>query len=125
MKTSINFPTRQAARNTFNNFKSAGKIVNLIDCGTSSPIGQRWSVSVDVTTTKVTKKATKRTTKKSTSNVNVGFDIRKVSTGVVGFDLYYNGEYLLRRGSKIEAYEAGVVMANKVGVDYTTLNYKN
>lgn len=124
MKTTINFPTRQAARDTFKNFKAAGKIVNLIDCGTSSTIGKRWSVSVEVVTTEVTKKVNKRTTKKSTTNINVGFDIRKVSTGVVGFDLYYDGEYLLRRGSKIEAYEAGVVMANKVGVDYTTLNYR-
>lgn len=124
MKTLIDFPTRQAARNTLNNFKASGKIANIIDCGVDSPKGERWTVSVEATVTKVAKKVTNRSTKKSTSHVNVGFDIRKVSTGVTGFDLYYNGEYLLRRATKIELYEAGVIMANKVGIDYTTLNYK-
>lgn len=122
MTTSINFLTRQAARNTNLNFKSSGKISILLDNGISSPVGERWTVIVEMTTPLVTKKTNRVV--KSRSNSNEGFDIRKVNTGVKGFDLFYQGEYILRRDTKLEVYEAGVVAANKMNVNYTTLNYK-
>jgi hypothetical protein len=72
---------------------------------------------------KVVVKQVKRLSKVRSNN-NVGFDIRKVSTGITGFDLYYEGECILRRDTKLEAYEAGVIMANRIGVNYTTLSYR-
>lgn len=122
MTTSINFLTRQAARNTNLNFKSSGKVSTLVDNGISSPVGERWTVLVEMNTP-LTSKKTKKIVK-SRSNINVGFDIRKVTTGVQGFDLFYQGEYILRRDTKLEVYEAGVIAANKMNVNYTTLNYK-
>ena len=116
--------TRQAARITVRNLKAGGKLAEVVDHGKHLVGNARWSVSVvDVHNTKTPSKH-KRLVKKVVVASNKGFDIRKVVTGTKAFDVFYDGEFLLRRDTKIEAYEAGLRLAHKVKLPVATLQYK-
>ena len=123
MNTFLSMPTRLAARNTNKNFKASGKCSAIVDKGMHLKGSDRWGVLVAATVTPVTPKA-RKAVKVARKDVNNGFDLRPVTSGVKGFDLYLNGEFILRRDTKLAAYESGVKMAVSAKVDYSTLNYK-
>jgi hypothetical protein len=120
MNTLIAMPTRIAARTTNKNFKASGKLSTLVDKGCHLKGADRWGVLVAATIQPKQRKAIKV----SHSINNKGFDLRAVTSGVKGYDLYLDGEFILRRDTKLAAYESGVKMAVSAKIDYSTLNYK-
>ena len=121
MITKIIQPTRQAARSTVRNLKARGKIAIIIDRGSVFKGSERWEVAVNAT---VNPSYKGKIVKSGGKTINSGFDIRKVRTGVKGFDVYFDGEFLLRRETKINAYSDAVALAHKVRLDTSSLNYK-
>ncbi|QXN60070.1 hypothetical protein KUA24_3 [Vibrio phage HNL01] len=121
MNTTINLNTRESARRTVRNLKATGKVCRIIDNGIGSE--NRWMVDVQLSTPAPTK-AHKRVVKVRSTRVNEGFDIRKVNTGVKGFDVFYDGEFLIRRETKIDAYEAALKMAHRSKLNVSGLRYK-
>ncbi|CAH9013823.1 hypothetical protein VP501E541_P0129 [Vibrio phage 501E54-1] len=116
--------SRQVARISVRNLKASGKQAKVIDLGKHLTGLNRWGVSVE----NVSKTSHKRLVKKCSNSIskvsNTGFDIRPVRTGSTAFDVYYNGEFLLRRDTKIAAYEAGLRLAHKAKLSVATLQYK-
>ncbi len=126
MFTLISQPTRNAARITTRNLRKAGKVASVIDNGKEFTGNARWCVSVEVSkvTTGKRKPLTVRPTRAAHKRNNKGFDIRPVTTGINCFDVYLDGVFMLRRDTKIAAYEATVIAARKAGVNYSTLSYR-
>lgn len=118
--------TRNAARHTLRNFKQAGKVACIVDNGKHLKGLARWAVAVENTQTVKPVSALKAKQKARTEakTTNKGFCLRKVKTGVKGFDVYYNGEFLLRECTKIAAYEKALTMAHKNNLETSTLNYR-
>lgn len=112
--------TRQIARISARNLKASGRQAKVIDLGKHLTGLNRWCVSVE----NVSKSSHKRVIKTVTKVSNKGFDIRKVTTGHTAYDLFYNGEFLLRRDTKIAAYEDGLQLAHKAKLPVATLQYK-
>lgn len=118
--------TRNAARHALRNFKKVGKIACIVDNGRHLKGLARWAVAVEntqpvkpVSTLKAKQKA-----RVEAKTSNKGFDLRKVKTGVNGFDVYYNGEFLLRECTKTADYEKALTMAHKNNLETSTLNYR-
>ena len=121
MITLISQPTRTAARATIKNLVSSGKVAKLVDNGKDLKGSARWSIALELSN--VT--ANCKPSKKNTSFVNVGFDIRKVPTSSNGgFDLYYDGEFLLRRATRNECYQLGMHIGVKNQLNMVTLKKK-
>ena len=121
MITKISQPTRQAARTTVRNLKTNGKVATILDRGSVFKGSERWGVAVNAT---VVSKHRSKIVKQSNKTSNVGFDIRKVNTGVQGFDVFFDGEFLLRRDTKIAAFSDTIALAHKAKLDVSSLNYK-
>ena len=121
MNTLVTMPTRIAARTTNKNFKASGKIASIVDKGRHLSGSNRWAVLVAAT---VAAQKTRKAVKVSRPSVNIGFDLRPVTSGVKGFDVYLDGEFILRRDTKLDAYECALNMAITTKIDYSTLNYK-
>lgn len=119
--TILKQPTRIAARNTVRNLKSSGKVAKIVDNGSSLKGLDRWAVSVIAV---IPSKAYPKRVSKVVKVKNKGFDIRPVTSGVKGYDLFLNGEFILRRDSRIEVYESGITFAQRAKIDYSTLSYK-
>ena len=122
MNTFLSMPTRSAARVSNNNLKSSGKVCTIVDKGISFKGNARWGVLVAAT---VAPKSTRKVVKMSRPNIRIGFDIRPVMSGIVAYDLYLDGEFILRRDTKLDVYEQAVKLAVKTKIDYSTLKYKN
>lgn len=120
----ITQPTRKAARLTTKNFIKAGKLAKVLDNGKQFTANDRWSVEV-VIVNEVSKTGARRVgIKKQKAFTNKGFDIRPVTTGIKGYDLFLDGEFILRRGTRISVYEKALQIARKNKLDYSSLNYK-
>lgn len=116
------FVTRSQARATAKNLQANGKLAKVIDNGTAANVGQRWEVSMIGNTEHVEKKSAKKV-KPSKKHNNKGWDIRKVETGIKAYDLYFDGDFILRRDTKFECYQEGVKIGNKNKVETKSLNY--
>ena len=114
--------TRQIARNTVKNLVAKGMLAKVVDLGTNASVGNRWVVRVLETATP-TSKVAKVSRKKTVAWVNKGFDIRKVATGVKGFDLFYDSVFLNRRDTRLDCYELALELAHKEKLDITNLKY--
>lgn len=112
--------TRQNARISIRNLRNTGKVARIIDKGQHLAGFDRWLVVAEVATAKAKTKA--RKAKPYTPN-NVGFDIRPVETGIKGYDVYLNGEFVLCRDTKIDAYADAVRTAQRAKIDYSSLKY--
>lgn len=115
--------TREAARRTVRNLRASGKVCNLIDNGKHLQGCERWIVALTGVTTPIVKpsRIVKRHTRKFN---NRGFDIRPLTSGVKGYDVYLDGEFLIRRDTKITAYSDALALAHKNGINTQTLCYK-
>lgn len=123
-KTNIQFPffaTRDQARRTVKNLRSSGKVVSLKDNGKDLPRGQRWevvitasvSVSKDVKPSKVNK----------VQYSNKGWDCRKSETGIGGFNVYYDGQFIFNSDYKYQASDKAKEYAHKHKIEVVTLNF--
>ncbi len=113
--------TREVARISARNLRKNGYNSSVVDLGKHLIGINRWRVSYGE---KLPKTSHKRVVKKVSKVSNKGFDIRKVTTGTKAFDVFYNGDFLIRRDTKIEAYEAGLQLAHKAKLPVATLQYK-
>ncbi len=113
--------TREVARISARNLRKSGYNSSVVDLGKHLIGINRWRVSYGE---KLSKPSHKRVVKIITKVSNKGFDIRKVTTGTKAFDVFYNGEFLLRRDTKIAAYEDGLQLAHKAKLPVATLQYK-
>ncbi len=113
--------TREVARISARNLRKSGYNSSVVDLGKHLIGINRWRVSYGE---KLPNPSHKRGVKKVSKVSNKGFDIRKVTTGRTCFDVFYNGEFLLRRDTKIAAYEDGLQLAHKAKLPVATLQYK-
>lgn len=123
-KTNIQFPffaTRDQARRTVKNLRSSGKVVSLKDNGKDLPKGQRWEVVItaSVNVSKVVKSS--KVTKVKYSNK--GWDCRKSTTGIGGFNVYYDGQFIFNSDHKYQASAQAKQYAHTHKIEVVTLNF--
>ncbi len=126
MKTvnNIQFPffaTRDQARRTVKNLRSSGKVVSLKDNGKDLPRGQRWEVVItaSVSVSKDVKPSKLNKVKYS----NKGWDCRKSTTGIGGFNVYYDDEFIFNSDYKYQASHEAKQYAHKNKIEVATLNF--
>ncbi len=105
----LTFRTRQQARNEKKYRASIGQVATLVDNGIEAG-KKRWVVVVEVT--KTITKGFKRVAKKAVQvTIRPAFEVRKPSTGLSGYNVYYNGVFLFNRDKKYQA----IQHAQKIG----------